>query len=157
MSARELTARVRRFVPLAARSVHWDLQAASRSLRETAQRIPKSIRRAWWRSDPVGWSKRMDVLFAPRPEFAAAREQETQRLAQARERFLSRGASFSGTLHARVVYRGMILDDGQSRQNLADWLCDQLGLDGYGGDQLDVRIVIQPLDDLTHRTRGPHE
>ena len=157
MSARELTARVRRFIPLATRSLLRDLQLEGRSLRESARRVGQGVRGAWRRSDPVGWRERMDALFAPRPEFLAAAEREKQRLAQARERFVSEGASFSGTLHARGIFRGMILDDGNSEQDLDDWLSDQLGLDAIHGDQLDVRIVIEALKHPTHRTRGRDE
>ena len=117
MSPTELVARIRQFVPIAARSVGQDLVTVSRSVRYAAQQIPKSITTAWGRSDPVGWRKRMELLFAHRPEFAAAREQEKQRLAQARGTVrLSHGASFSGTLHVRPRRRSRRPDPDPAAQ-----------------------------------------
>lgn len=148
-AARAFVARLRRFVPAAARGMRRDVRARLR----VAWRFPTvrlaaaNVRRAWVRSDPA-WMEHWLARIEPSPEELGRRaELERERMAT-RARLAHTGpAVYAGVLEARVAGRGVRMVDRRGQPDVQDWLCDVLGLDGHHGDSVRARLCVELLLD----------
>jgi hypothetical protein len=130
------------------RSLRLNVRFALRS----RQRFPTlgytaaNLRGAWRRSDPARlerWQPRV-----PSAEDIARWEASKREREQTRARRLIEGpAVYTGRVETRPAWRGVTLLDLPRQDDVHDWVCDALGLDGYGADSVRARITVELLAD----------